>query len=246
MQPLEGLTFHAPLPTAQGIQNVSETASFSGLTITRPVGSARITFNGSVSLAITSRFPEIFAPQPTAKGNKTATATNAPFSRPSVSVPSHSTRAVRKVTANSLGATARISSVLVPQTRIVQDGPASVPFQADELQATIRQGNFKGLKVRGSGDVGFVVMNPRTGQRWFTSNDITWSQVDFFIVAAGGDVTKDFSYLAGWEKLVTQAFMDAVPSGRKMQQCIVSWSNNETTLRVYGGTETTLVMVYAR
>ena len=246
MQPLEGLTLYAPSPTAQGIQNVSVTVSFSGLTITRPVGSARITFNGVIVLAVTQRFPEIFAPQPTAQGNKTVTATTAPFLVASTTAPSSSTRAVRKVTATPLGATAHISSVLVPQTRIVQIGYKQVPSQAAELQATIRKGNFKGLKARGSGDVGFVIMNPRTGLPWFGSNDITWSQVDFFTVAAGGDVTKDFSYLAGWEKLVTQAFMDAVPSGRKMQQCNIAWSNGETTLRVYGGTETTLVLVYAR
>lgn len=115
----------------------------------------------------------------------------------------------------------------------------------DQLFAEIKQGR-SGIKARGSGDQGIAIRNPVTGDVWFTTNDIVWSQVDIFIVSGGSDTSKTYSWLDGWEVLVTQAFTGQPPSDRKMLQMNTSYNYSTKTLRVWGGSERTLIMVLAR
>lgn len=124
--------------------------------------------------------------------------------------------------------------------------PISINYIAtpeEQFTITVKEG-FGGLKALGRGDVGFQFRNPQTNEVWFSSNDIVWNQVDFFEVAGGSTVSKTYDFLTGWEKLVTQCFMDAPPSTRKMLDCNTTWSGNRLT--VSGGSERTLILVFAR
>jgi hypothetical protein len=82
------------------------------------------------------------------------------------------------------------------------------------------------------------------GHLSYSSTDVTWNQVDFFDVAAGGSVVRDYPLLAGKEVLLVQLFVNAPPSDRRAYAHTLSQSG--TTITASGGSEEAYVMVLMR
>lgn len=78
----------------------------------------------------------------------------------------------------------------------------------------------------------------------YSSSDVTWNQVDFFLVPANGSVTNSYSVLSGREVLTVQMFVNAPPTDRKATAHTVSVSG--TTVSASGGSESSYIMVLMR
>jgi hypothetical protein len=78
----------------------------------------------------------------------------------------------------------------------------------------------------------------------FSSDDVTWNQVDFFYVTGNSDTTKDFPVLAGKEVMVVQIMIDAPPIDRKALAHTIIVSG--TSVQVSGGSEKAYILVLMR
>lgn len=78
----------------------------------------------------------------------------------------------------------------------------------------------------------------------YSSTDVTWNQVDFFQVAAAGDVTKTYPVLSGREVLTVQMFVNAPPTDQKATAHTVTTTG--TSVRVKDGSEASYIMVLMR
>lgn len=78
----------------------------------------------------------------------------------------------------------------------------------------------------------------------FSSNDVTWNQVDFFYVAANGSVSKNLPALQGRQVLTVQSFINPPPNDRKATAHTVTVSG--TTVSVSGGSEAAYILVLMR
>lgn len=242
-------TITAPSGSARGVRNQIVTAAFAAVFV-RPVsGAAR----GSVGQAPSTRVWQattVEPPIPTVVADRSVTAEPIPIQVPTVAAPITDLYTTLQ---SNVPVDLPDASVVAPVVLgRITDQPATVvvpldtfPPASEQMIAQIRQG-FRGLKARGSGSQGFAIRNPQTGAVWFSSNDIVWSQADFFIVNGGSDTTKTYGWLKGWEVLVTQAFTGTPPSNRKMLQMNTSWNPSTQRLRVWGGSERTMILVLAR
>lgn len=77
-----------------------------------------------------------------------------------------------------------------------------------------------------------------------TTTDITWNQVDFFQVAAGGSASNNYPIVSGRSTLVVQMFINPPPLDSKAIAHSYSWSG--TTLNVSGGNQATYFVVLFR
>lgn len=75
----------------------------------------------------------------------------------------------------------------------------------------------------------------------FTTEDVTWNQVDSFIVAGGAGFSKSYPVLTGRQVLVTQAMINAPPVNRRAIAHTIAVSGNNVS--VSGGSETSLILV---
>lgn len=82
------------------------------------------------------------------------------------------------------------------------------------------------------------------GKLVFSSDDITWNQVDFFLVGAGESVSKTYPIISGREVLVTKVLIDPPPLNRRAVAPTTSVSG--VTVNVYGGTERAFIGVLMR
>lgn len=82
------------------------------------------------------------------------------------------------------------------------------------------------------------------GQTTYSSDDVTWNQVDFLNVPRGGFVTKEYPVLAGREVLTMQMMIDPPPIDRKAIAHTITVSGN--VVSIYGGSENTYVLVLMR
>ena len=78
----------------------------------------------------------------------------------------------------------------------------------------------------------------------YSSDDVTWNQVDFFQVAGGGSASNTYPVLSGKEVLTVQMFVNAPPTDAKATAHTVTVSG--TTVSVSGGSETSYIMVLMR
>lgn len=90
-----------------------------------------------------------------------------------------------------------------------------------------------GLEVRKTG--GSVV---------YSSDSVTWNQVDFFLVAGGGSATNTYSVLDGREVLVVQLFIDPPPLNRRAIAHTITVTG--TQVSVSGGSEQAYILVLMR
>jgi hypothetical protein len=78
----------------------------------------------------------------------------------------------------------------------------------------------------------------------YSSEDVTWNQVDFFYLPAGGSVSNNYPVLDGHEVLLAQVFVQAPPSDRKAIAPTLSQSG--TTITASGGSEAAFILVLMR
>jgi hypothetical protein len=78
----------------------------------------------------------------------------------------------------------------------------------------------------------------------YSSQDVTWNQVDFFPVAANGSEFKNYPVLQGRAVLTVQMFVNPPPNDRKAIAHNVVVSG--TSVSVSGGTESAYILVLMR
>lgn len=83
-----------------------------------------------------------------------------------------------------------------------------------------------------------------SGSLAYSTNDVTWNQVDFFFVPGGGDVWKNYPALNGREPLAVQVMIDPPPLNRRAIAHTITISG--TVVQVYGGSENTYILVLMR
>lgn len=82
------------------------------------------------------------------------------------------------------------------------------------------------------------------GLMTYSSDDVTWNQVDFFLCAAGQQITMNYPALIGRNFLVTQIMIDAPPITRRAVAPTITVSGN--TVSVSGGSENAFILVLMR
>jgi hypothetical protein len=80
-----------------------------------------------------------------------------------------------------------------------------------------------------------------TGSLTFSTDDVTWNQVDFFYVAGGGSASNNYPVLSGRTTLTVQMFINPPPTDRRAIAHTVSV--NGTNVSVSGGTEAEYILV---
>lgn len=90
---------------------------------------------------------------------------------------------------------------------------------------------------------GLNVMN-EVGGLIYSSDDVTWNQVDFFKVNADSTVSNSYTALSGREVLTVQMFIDPPPTDQKATAPSVTVSG--TTVTVTGGKVAVYVLVLMR
>ncbi len=83
-----------------------------------------------------------------------------------------------------------------------------------------------------------------SGSLVYSSDDVTWNQVDFFMVGAGGSVTNDYPVLSGRSVLTAQTFINPPPTNQRAIAHTIDVSG--TTVSVYGGSEAVYVIILMR
>lgn len=84
----------------------------------------------------------------------------------------------------------------------------------------------------------------KNGSLVYSSDEVTWNQVDTFICTQKYPISKTYPILQGREVLVVQSMMNAPPLDRRAYAHTVTVSG--TTVSVGGGSETTLILVLMR
>jgi len=83
-----------------------------------------------------------------------------------------------------------------------------------------------------------------SGALVYSTTDVTWNQVDYFLVERSESVAKEFPVLQGREVLVAQVMIDPPPINRKAVAPTVTVSG--TTVTVSGGSERAFILVLMR
>lgn len=78
----------------------------------------------------------------------------------------------------------------------------------------------------------------------FSSDDVTWNQVDMLHCPGGSTTNRTYSMLAGREVLAVQVMIDPPPLNRRAIAHTVSVSGNNVT--VSGGSEAAYVIILMR
>jgi|APCry4251928276_1046603.scaffolds.fasta_scaffold150449_2 hypothetical protein len=78
----------------------------------------------------------------------------------------------------------------------------------------------------------------------FSSDDVTWNQVDMLYCPGGSTTNRTYSMLAGREVLAVQVMIDPPPLNRRAIAHTVSVSGNNVT--VSGGSEAAYVIILMR
>lgn len=80
-----------------------------------------------------------------------------------------------------------------------------------------------------------------TGNLTFSTDDVTWNQVDFFYVGGYSSASNDYPVLSGRTVLIVQMFINPPPTDRRAIAHTVSVSG--TNVSVSGGTEAEYILV---
>lgn len=78
----------------------------------------------------------------------------------------------------------------------------------------------------------------------YSSDDVTWNQVDFLYVPADGSVSVNYPILEGRTVLTVQMFINPPPNDRKATAHTVTVSG--INVSVSGGTEAAYILVVMR
>lgn len=78
----------------------------------------------------------------------------------------------------------------------------------------------------------------------FDSTDVTWNQVDFFTVSAGGSVSNSYSQIVGKSVAVGQIMIDPPLETRRADAHTVTVSGG--TVSVSGGSEDVYIIVLVK
>jgi hypothetical protein len=78
----------------------------------------------------------------------------------------------------------------------------------------------------------------------YSTTDVTWNQVDFFMVAGGGSVSNNYPVISGKEVLTTQIMVNSPPLDRRAYAHTITVSG--TNVSVSGGTEAAYILVLMR
>jgi len=78
----------------------------------------------------------------------------------------------------------------------------------------------------------------------YSTDDVTWNQVDYFFVSGNGSVSQTFSVLSGREVLTLQILIDAPPITRRAIAHTITV--NGTTITASGGSENAYILVLMR
>jgi hypothetical protein len=84
----------------------------------------------------------------------------------------------------------------------------------------------------------------RSGGLLYSTADVTWNQVDFFLVDGYSSSSRNYSVISGKEVLVTQCFVNPPPLDRKAIAHTIVVSGTNVT--VNGGSESAYIMVLMR
>lgn len=90
---------------------------------------------------------------------------------------------------------------------------------------------------------GLGVFKPN-GALAFSSDDVTWNQVDMMYCPGGGSVQGNYSVLAGREVLAVQIMIDPPPLNRRAVAHSISVSGTNVT--VSGGSEAAYIIILMR
>jgi len=77
----------------------------------------------------------------------------------------------------------------------------------------------------------------------FSSDDVTWNQVDFFQVSGGGSASNDYPVLYGRDTLLVQMMINPPSTTQKSIAHTLSVAANLTTVNVSGGNQDVYVLV---
>lgn len=83
-----------------------------------------------------------------------------------------------------------------------------------------------------------------SGLLTYSTDDVTWNQVDFFFVAGNGTASHTYAVLSGREALVVQLLVNAPPADRRAIAHTITVTS--TTVSVSGGTEDAFILVLMR
>lgn len=78
----------------------------------------------------------------------------------------------------------------------------------------------------------------------YSTDDVTWNQVDFFSVAGSGSASNTYAVLSGKEVLTLQILINAPPTDRKALAHTITVTG--TTVSVSGGSEAAYILVLMR
>lgn len=84
----------------------------------------------------------------------------------------------------------------------------------------------------------------RSGGLLYSTADVTWNQVDFFLVSGYSSSSRNYPVLSGREVIATQCFVNPPPLDRKAIAHTIAVSGTNVT--VYGGSENVYIMVLMR
>jgi hypothetical protein len=90
---------------------------------------------------------------------------------------------------------------------------------------------------------GLGVFKP-SGALAFSSDDVTWNQVDMMYCPGGGSAQGNYSVLAGREVLAVQIMIDPPPLNRRAVAHSISVSGTNVT--VAGGSESAYIIILMR
>jgi hypothetical protein len=82
------------------------------------------------------------------------------------------------------------------------------------------------------------------GSLAYSTSDVTWNQVDFFMVAGGGSASYDYPVISGKEVLTTQVLVNSPPTNRRAYAHTITVSG--TNVSVSGGSEAAYILVLMR
>jgi hypothetical protein len=80
----------------------------------------------------------------------------------------------------------------------------------------------------------------------YSSADVTWNQVDFFLVNGNSTASNTYPVLIGKEILVQQILVDSPPVDRKAIAHTITTNNTNGTVSVGGGSERAYILVLMR
>lgn len=91
-----------------------------------------------------------------------------------------------------------------------------------------------------------IEIRDQFGTLTYSTDDVTWNQLDFFYAPANTTVTNVYPILSGREFLAYQVMIDPPPLDRKAIAHTITRRTDQITIEVSGGSENTFVLLLMR